>query len=46
MGKRAVWATGGRVRAVFVSAIERHRVTGIAIIMGPARLAAVNVKVD
>lgn len=42
----AVWAIGGRVQAAFVFMIEDATITGIDIIVDPARLAALDVKID
>jgi RNA polymerase sigma-70 factor, ECF subfamily len=42
----AVWAIGGRVQAAFVFTIERTRITAIDIVMDPAHLAGLDVKID
>lgn len=42
----AVWAMGGRVLAAFLFTIEHARITGIEIVMEPARLAELDVKID
>jgi len=42
----AVWAAGGQVRAAFVFTIEGGRISAIEIVMEPARLADLSVKID
>ncbi len=37
---------GGRVLAAFLFTIEHARITGIEIVMEPARLAELDVKID
>lgn len=41
----AAWAVGGQVRAAFVFSIEQGKITGIDIVMNPARLAELDVKI-
>lgn len=42
----AVWAVAGVVRAAFVFTIAQDKITGIDIVMDPARLARLDVNVD
>jgi RNA polymerase sigma-70 factor, ECF subfamily len=42
----AVWAVGGQVRAAFVFTIESGRISSIEIVMEPARLAELSVRID
>lgn len=42
----AVWAIGGRVQSAFVFTIEGGRIIGIDIVMDPAHLADLEVKID
>lgn len=42
----AVWAIGGRVQAAFVFTIERTRIAAIDVVMDPAHLAGLEVKID
>jgi hypothetical protein len=42
----AVWVAGGQVRVAFVFTIEDARVSGIDLVMDPARLAELDVKID
>ena len=41
----AVWAIGGQVRAAFVFLIEAGKITDIDIVMNPARLAELDVRI-
>jgi RNA polymerase sigma-70 factor (ECF subfamily) len=40
----AVWTVGGQVRAAFVFTIDAGKISAIEIIMEPARLAELSVK--
>jgi RNA polymerase sigma-70 factor, ECF subfamily len=42
----AVWAMGGVVRSAFVFVVERGQITGIDLVMDPAHLAELEVKID
>ena len=42
----AVWTMRGRVRAAFLFTIEHTKITGIDIVMEPADLAALDVKIE
>jgi RNA polymerase sigma-70 factor (ECF subfamily) len=42
----AAWALGGQVRAAFVFRIDGGRISAIEIIMEPARLANLSVKIQ
>lgn len=42
----AVWLAGGQVRTAFVFTIERGRIAEIDLVMDPARLAELDVKID
>jgi RNA polymerase sigma-70 factor (ECF subfamily) len=42
----AVWAVGGQVRAAFLFRIQGERITGIELVMEPAHLAGLDVKID
>jgi RNA polymerase sigma factor (sigma-70 family) len=42
----AVWAMGGRVLTAFVFTIEHDKITGIEVVMDPARIAGLDVKID
>jgi RNA polymerase sigma-70 factor, ECF subfamily len=42
----AVWAMGGQVRAAFVFTIEHGKIAGIDLVMDPAHLAELEVKID
>jgi len=45
-GAGAVWAVGGQVRAAFVFTIDGGKISAIEIIMEPARLAELAVKIE
>jgi hypothetical protein len=42
----AVWAMAGQVRAAFVFAIKRGKITGINLIMDAGHLAELDVRID
>lgn len=42
----AVWVVGAQVRAAFLFAIERGKITGIDLVMNPEHLAEIAVKID
>jgi RNA polymerase sigma factor (sigma-70 family) len=42
----AVWAVGGQVRAAFAFTIKGGKITGIDLIMDPAHLAELDVKIE
>jgi RNA polymerase sigma factor (sigma-70 family) len=42
----AVWMMAGRVLSAFLFTIERGKITGIELLMDPARLAELEVKID
>jgi hypothetical protein len=42
----AVWVMGGKVLSAFVFTVKASRISGIEIVMDPARLNAFDVKLD
>ena len=42
----AVWIIAGRVLSAFLFTIDRGKITGIDLVMDPARLAELDVKID
>jgi RNA polymerase sigma-70 factor (ECF subfamily) len=42
----AVWAIGGRVQSAFLFTIEGAKITGVDIVMEPAHLAELDMKID
>lgn len=42
----AVWAVGGRPRAAFVFTLRRDEITGIELVMDPARLAELEIEIE